>query len=151
MDIMRKIEQEQISMLTANNPIPEFGAGDTLKVTVKVTEGTRERLQAFEGVCIARKNASINSAFTVRKVSYGEGVERRFPLYSPNITITVIRRGKVRRAKLYYLRDRSGKSARIVEKTDYFKKAANAAQEAKQSTAKKSKVEEPSTDSNSAE
>lgn len=136
---MRKIEQEQIDMLTAKNPIPEFGAGDLLKVTVKVTEGTRERMQAFEGVCIARKNSSINSAFTVRKVSYGEGVERRFPLYSPNITITVLRRGKVRRAKLYYLRDRSGKSARIAEKTDYFKKAANAVVDAKQTPAKKAK------------
>ena len=95
-----------------------FSAGDTLKVNVKVVEGTRERIQAFEGVCIARKNAGVRSSFTVRKISYGEGVERLFPLYSPRISgIEVVRRGKVRRAKLYYLRERQGKSARIAERS----------------------------------
>ena len=98
--------------------IPPFRPGDTLRVNVKVIEGTRERVQAYEGVCIARKNAGVNSSFTVRKISYGEGVERVFPLYSPMIgSIDVVRRGKVRRAKLYYLRDRRGKSARISENT----------------------------------
>ena len=98
--------------------MPEFGPGDTLRVNVKVVEGTRERVQAFEGVCIARRNSGVNSAFTVRKISYGEGVERVFPLYSPRIeSIDVVRRGDVRRAKLYYLRGRRGKSARIAEKT----------------------------------
>ena len=99
-------------------PIPEFQAGDTLRVHVKVVEGSRERVQVFEGVCIARKNNGVNSAFTVRKISYGEGVERVFPLYSPRIEeIEVVRRGSVRRAKLYYLRERRGKSARIAERT----------------------------------
>jgi large subunit ribosomal protein L19 len=97
---------------------PEFGPGDTLKISAKVVEGTRERIQAFEGVCISRKSSGINSSFTVRKISYGEGVERVFPLYSPRIqSIEVIRRGAVRRAKLYYLRGRTGKAARIAEKT----------------------------------
>ena len=100
-----------------SRPVPEFGPGDTLKVHVKVVEGTRERVQIFEGVCIARKADSINSNFTVRKISYGEGEERVFPLYSPRIDqIEVVRRGRVRRAKLYYLRGRRGKSARIAEK-----------------------------------
>ena len=101
-----------------NKWIPEFGPGDTLKISAKVVEGTRERIQAFEGVCISRKSGGINSSFTVRKISYGEGVERVFPLYSPRIqSIEVIRRGAVRRAKLYYLRGRTGKAARIAEKT----------------------------------
>lgn len=116
MNILQQIAQEQITKLTAGKVIPHFAAGDTLRVLVKVTEGTRERVQAFEGVCIARKNAQLNSSFTVRKISYGEGVERVFPLYSPRITIEVVRKGSVRRAKLYYLRDRRGKSARISEK-----------------------------------
>ncbi len=119
MNTLQKFEQEQVDLLTANNPIPEFSSGDTLKVLVKVVEGERERTQAYEGVCIARKNAGINSSFTVRKLSFGEGVERVFPLYSPNIKIEVVRRGQVRRAKLYYLRGRTGKSARIAEKS-YF-------------------------------
>ena len=102
---------------------PEFAAGDTLRVDVKVREGDRERVQAFEGVCIARANKGISSNFTVRKLSYGEGVERVFPLYGPAVdAITVIRRGKVRRAKLYYLRGRTGKSARIAEKRDFNRK-----------------------------
>lgn len=118
MNTIEKLEQEQIEKLTANRPVPEFQPGDTLRVNVKVVEGTRERIQAFEGVCIARKNAGLNSSFTVRKISYGEGVERVFPLYSPRIdAIEVVRRGDVRRAKLYYLRGRRGKSARIAERT----------------------------------
>jgi large subunit ribosomal protein L19 len=118
MNIMDKVEQAQIAKLTAERTIPEFGPGDTLRVSLKVVEGTRERLQAYEGVCIARRNAGMSSSFTVRKISFGEGVERVFPLYSPRIAaIEVVRRGDVRRAKLYYLRGRTGKSARIVEKT----------------------------------
>ncbi|UCH76024.1 MAG: 50S ribosomal protein L19 [Rhodospirillales bacterium] len=115
---MEQLEAEQIEKLTAERPVPDFQPGDTLRVRVKVVEGTRERIQAFEGVCIGRKNAGINSSFTVRKISYGEGVERVFPLYSPRIDgIDVVRRGDVRRAKLYYLRGRRGKSARIAERT----------------------------------
>jgi large subunit ribosomal protein L19 len=117
-NIIQSLEQEQVAKLTASKSIPNFAPGDTVKVNVKVIEGTRERLQAYEGVVIARKNAGVNSSFTVRKISYGEGVERIFPLYSPNVAdIEVIRRGDVRRAKLYYLRDRRGKSARIAEQT----------------------------------
>jgi large subunit ribosomal protein L19 len=118
MNIIEQIEAEAVAKLVEASPVPTFGPGDTLRVNVKVVEGTRERVQAFEGVCIARKNAGLNSNFTVRKISYGEGVERIFPLYSPRIaSIEVVRRGAVRRAKLYYLRDRRGKSARIAEKT----------------------------------
>jgi large subunit ribosomal protein L19 len=118
MNTIEQLEQEQIEKLTAERPVPDFQPGDTLRVRVKVVEGTRERIQAFEGVCIGRKNAGINSSFTVRKISYGEGVERVFPLYSPRIDgIEVVRRGDVRRAKLYYLRGRRGKSARIAERT----------------------------------
>src|SRR5579875_3252360 len=117
MNIIQRYEAEQIARLTAARAVPEFRAGDTVRVQVKVVEGERTRTQAFEGVCIARSNKGLNSNFTVRKVSYGEGVERVFPLYAPSIAeITVVRRGKVRRAKLYYLRDRSGKSARIAER-----------------------------------
>ena len=117
MNIVEKISKDQIDKVVKSRPVPEFGPGDTLKVHVKVIEGTRERVQIFEGVCIARKAGSINSNFTVRKISYGEGVERVFPLYSPRIDqIEVVRRGRVRRAKLYYLRGRRGKSARIAEK-----------------------------------
>jgi len=120
MNIIEKLDQQQIADLTANKEIPDFAPGDTLRVNVKVVEGTRERVQAFEGVCIARANKGINSAFTVRKVSYGEGVERVFPLYSPTLdSIQLLRRGKVRRAKLYYLRGLTGKKARIVEKRDF--------------------------------
>jgi large subunit ribosomal protein L19 len=118
MNIIEQLEQEQIAKLTENKTVPEFAPGDTVKVNVKVVEGGRERVQAYEGVCIARKNDGLNSSFVVRKISYGEGVERIFPLYSPNIaSVEVIRRGDVRRAKLYYLRDRRGKSARIAEQT----------------------------------
>jgi large subunit ribosomal protein L19 len=114
---MQTIEAEQIARLAAARAVPVFEAGDTLRVSVRVVEGERTRTQAFEGVCIARSNKGLNSNFTVRKISYGEGVERVFPLYSPAIAdIAVVRRGKVRRAKLYYLRERSGKSARIAER-----------------------------------
>jgi large subunit ribosomal protein L19 len=117
MNTLQQLEQEQIQKLTAETPVPAFEPGDTLRVKVKVVEGTRERIQAFEGVCIGRRNAGVNSSFTVRKISYGEGVERVFPLYSPRIAgIEVVRHGSVRRAKLYYLRGRRGKSARIAEK-----------------------------------
>ena len=117
MNLLQQLEQEQVDTLVAQRAVPDFRPGDTVKVSVKVVEGDRERVQAFEGVCIARKNAGINSNFTVRKISYGEGVERVFPLYSPRLTaIEVLRHGAVRRAKLYYLRDRRGKSARIRER-----------------------------------
>ena len=118
MNTIEKLEQEQVAKLSAGREIPDFSPGDTLRVNVKITEGARERIQVFEGVCIARKNRGLNSSFTVRKISHNEGVERIFPLYSPRIdSIELIRRGDVRRAKLYYLRGRRGKSARISEKT----------------------------------
>ncbi len=131
-NIIEELEQEQIADLTAEKKIPDFQPGDTLRVNVKVKEGTRERVQAFEAVCIGRSGGGLNSSFTMRKISYGEGVERVFPLYSPMIeSINVLRRGDVRRAKLYYLRGRRGKSARITEKQDWRrqkdKKAAAAA------------------------
>src|SRR5208282_6839397 len=117
MNLLQKIEREQVEKLAANRPVPKFQAGDTVRVSLRVVEGERERVQAFEGVCIARKNAGINSNFTLRKISYGEGVERVFPLYSPRIaSIEVVRRGMVRRAKLYYLRGLAGKAARITER-----------------------------------
>ena len=117
MNIIDEIEQEQIKEITDKRKVPEFGAGDTLKVHLKVVEGTRERIQVFEGLCIARSNRSLNSSFTVRKISNGEGVERVFPVYSPLIEkLEVIRRGDVRRSKLYYIRSLSGKKARIKEK-----------------------------------
>ena len=118
MDIIAKIEAEHAAKLPGAK-MPEFRAGDTVIVNVKVTEGDRARVQAYEGVCIARSGGGLNESFTVRKISYGEGVERVFPVYSPMIdSVKVLRRGKVRRAKLYYLRDRRGKSARIAERTD---------------------------------
>ena len=117
MGLIQELEAEAISALASIKDIPEFRAGDTLRVGVRVVEGERTRVQNFEGVCIARSNRAINSNFTVRKISFGEGVERVFPLYSPNVeSITVVRRGVVRRAKLYYLRGRTGKRARIVER-----------------------------------
>lgn len=118
MNIIDELDKEQIDKWSAERQIPEFSPGDTVRVNVKIVEGSRERVQAFEGVCIARRNRGINSAFTVRKISYGEGVERVFPLYSPRIaSVQLIRRGDVRRAKLYYLRGLRGKRARIAEKT----------------------------------
>jgi large subunit ribosomal protein L19 len=117
MNIIQTYEAEEVARLTALRAVPAFAPGDTVRVSVKVVEGERTRVQAYEGVCIARSNKGLNSNFTVRKISYGEGVERVFPLYSPTISeIEVIRRGDVRRAKLYYLRGRRGKSARIAEK-----------------------------------
>ena len=117
MNIIQQLEKEEADRLIATRAIPDFQPGDTLRVNVKIKEGERERVQAYEGVCIARQGGGINESFTVRKISFGEGVERVFPLYSPNIdSIEVKRRGVVRRAKLYYLRDRRGKSARIAER-----------------------------------
>jgi large subunit ribosomal protein L19 len=119
MNIIQTIEAEQAAKLGANSKIPEFQPGDTVIVNVKVKEGERTRVQAYEGVCIARTGGGLQESFTVRKISYGEGVERVFPVFSPMIdSIKVVRRGKVRRAKLYYLRDRRGKSARIAERVD---------------------------------
>jgi large subunit ribosomal protein L19 len=130
MDIIQQLEKEQAERLAAQRPIPDFQPGDTVSVNVKVVEGDRTRVQAYEGVCIARNGGGINESFTVRKISYGEGVERVFAIYSPMIeSIKVVRRGTVRRAKLYYLRDRRGKSARIVErKTGHGTKKADAAE-----------------------
>ena len=117
MNVLETLEQEQVKKLLAQRAVPDFRPGNSLKVSLKVVEGERERIQAFEGVCIARRNAGLNSSFTLRKISYGEGVERVFPLYSPRITaIEVVRRGAVRRAKLYYLRGLTGKAARIAER-----------------------------------
>jgi large subunit ribosomal protein L19 len=119
MNVIEELEREHVAQLTADKKIPDFKPGDTVRVNVKVVEGNRERVQAFEGVCIARRNAGVGSSFTVRKISYSEGVERVFPLYSPRIeSIVLVRRGDVRRAKLYYLRGRRGKAARIKEKRD---------------------------------
>lgn len=119
MNIIEQLDSETVDRLKAERPVPEFAPGDTVRVHVKVIEGSRERVQVFEGVCIARKNRGVHSSFTVRKISYGEGVERVFPLHSPRIAkIEVPKRGQVRRAKLYYLRGRRGKSARIAERRD---------------------------------
>jgi large subunit ribosomal protein L19 len=120
MNLLKKLETEQMAKLTAGKEIPDFQPGDTVIVNVKIVEGERTRVQAYEGVCIGRAGAGLNENFTVRKISYGEGVERVFPLYSPMIdSIKVVRRGQVRRAKLYYLRGRRGKSARIIERQDH--------------------------------
>ena len=119
MDIIRQLEAEQAAKIEAVRKFPEFQPGDTVRVQVRVKEGSRTRVQAYEGVCISRKGAGIQESFTVRKISYGEGVERVFPVYSPLVEgVEIVRRGKVRRAKLYYLRDRRGKSARIAERQD---------------------------------
>ncbi len=148
MSVMEKFEAKQLQKLRSEKKTPEFSPGDTLKVNVKVIEGTRERIQAYEGVCISRAGTGLNESFTVRKISYGEGVERVFPLLSPRIdSIELVRKGSVRRAKLYYLRDRSGKSARITERTtghgfDEESLAAEAALKAEQK-ANKAKKEKP--------
>src|SRR6188472_141133 len=119
MNLIQTLEKEQMAKLSAGKEIPDFAPGDTILVNVKVVEGERTRIQAYEGVCIGRSGAGLNESFTVRKISYGEGVERVFPLYSPMIdSIKLVRRGRVRRAKLYYLRNLRGKSARITEKTE---------------------------------
>ncbi len=124
-NIIEQLEKEQLEIVAAMRAVPEFQPGDTVKVSVKVVEGSRSRVQAYEGVCIARSGGGLSESFTVRKISYGEGVERVFPVYSPLIAaIEVVRRGKVRRAKLYYLRDRRGKSARIVERVEPRKEKA---------------------------
>src|SRR5687767_9836811 len=139
MNIIQQLEAEQIESLTQKRAIPEFRPGDTLRVGVKVVEGERTRIQNFEGVCIARANRGLGSSFTVRKISFGEGVERVFPLYSPNVdSIEVVRRGAVRRAKLYYLRGRTGKSARIAERRDM--RPAKGSEAAKAETAKTEKA-----------
>jgi len=143
MNIIAELEAEQAAKLSAGRTIPAFQPGDTVVVNVKVTEGERTRVQAYEGVCIARNGGGINESFTVRKISYGEGVERVFPVLSPNIeSIKVVRRGKVRRAKLYYLRDRRGKSARIAEKmeTPAAKAAREVAKKATKAAAKTKKA-----------
>jgi large subunit ribosomal protein L19 len=120
MNLLKEIENEQMAKLSAGKEIPDFQPGDTVVVNVKIIEGEKSRVQAYEGVCIGRAGAGLNENFTVRKISYGEGVERVFPLYAPMIdSIKVVRRGKVRRAKLYYLRGRRGKSARITERQDH--------------------------------
>jgi len=119
MDIIAELDAQEVARIAAVRTLPTFSPGDTLRVNVRVTEGTRTRVQAYEGVCIARSGGGIQENFTVRKISYGEGVERVFPMYSPMVeSVEVVRRGRVRRAKLYYLRDRRGKSARIVEATN---------------------------------
>ena len=131
MNLLEQFEAEQKAKLIDGKTLPDFGPGDTLRVNVKVVEGTRERVQAYEGVCIALNRSGLNTSFTVRKISYGEGVERVFPLYSPRIdSIQVMRRGRVRRAKLYYLRGRTGKSARIVERQERPREQASAAEPA---------------------
>src|SRR5580658_5500823 len=128
MNLIKEIEHEQMAKLSAGKEIPEFQPGDTLVVNVKIVEGERSRVQAYEGVCIGRSGSGLNENFTVRKISYGEGVERVFPLYSPMIdSIKVVRRGQVRRAKLYYLRGRRGKAARISERQDHSAEAAGEA------------------------
>ena len=132
MNIIEQLEKEQAAQIMGGKALPEFAPGDTVKVNVKVTEGTRTRIQAYEGVVIARSGGGLNESFTVRKISYGEGVERVFPVYSPSVdSIEVVRRGKVRRAKLYYLRGRRGKSARITEKQDFQAAEAPALEAAK--------------------
>ena len=131
MNIIEQIEAEQMAAIAEKRQLPEFSPGDTIRVNVRVTEGTRTRIQAYEGVCIARSGGGLQESFTVRKISYGEGVERVFPVFSPMVEgVDVVRRGKVRRAKLYYLRDRRGKSARIVEATNVRAKRLNEQQRA---------------------
>jgi large subunit ribosomal protein L19 len=132
MNLLQKIEQQQLDKLKSATKVADFAIGDTVRVNVKVIEGSRERIQAYEGVCIARKNAGSNSSFTVRKISYGEGVERVFPLFSPRLeSVERLRRGDVRRSKLYFLRSLRGKAARITERTDFEVAAPAKAQAAK--------------------
>jgi len=142
MNIIEQLNAEEMAKIEAQRKLPEFSPGDTVKVNVKVTEGNRTRTQAYEGVCIARSGGGINESFTVRKISYGEGVERVFPVYSPMLEgVEVVRRGKVRRAKLYYLRDRRGKSARIVENTNARSKRLNEEVRAEANAAKAAAAE----------
>ena len=131
MNIIQQLEAEQVAKIEAQRTLPEFSPGDTVRVNVRVKEGNRTRVQAYEGVCIARSGGGLQENFTVRKISYGEGVERVFPVYSPAVeSVEIVRRGKVRRAKLYYLRDRRGKSARIVENTGTRARKLNEAERA---------------------
>ncbi|MBI1273051.1 MAG: 50S ribosomal protein L19 [Alphaproteobacteria bacterium] len=145
MNLLQKIEARQMAKLQEKARLADFGPGDTVRVNVKVVEGTRERIQAYEGVCIARKNAGLNSSFTVRKISHGEGVERVFPLYSPRVdSVELVRTGDVRGSKLYYLRGRQGKSARIAERSDNqeaLAAAAVATEQVVEPKAKKAKAE----------
>lgn len=142
MTTIQALEKEQMEKLSSGKTIPNFAPGDTVRVSVKVVEGERVRQQAYEGVVIARRNAGLNSSFTVRKISYGEGVERVFPLYSPAVAeIAVVRRGDVRRAKLYYLRERRGKSARIAEQTTGYSAKLSAAEREASMAARDSSVE----------
>ncbi len=143
MNVIEQLEAEQAAKIDAKRPTLEFGPGDTIRVNVRVVEGTRERVQAYEGVCISRQGGGLNESFTVRKISYGEGVERVFPIYSPLIdSINVVRRGKVRRAKLYYLRGRRGKSARIFEATNVRTRKLNDADKAVAAEARKKKAKD---------
>ena len=136
MNLIQELEKEQVAKLSAGKEIPDFAPGDTILVNVKVVEGERTRIQAYEGVCIGRSGAGLNESFTVRKISYGEGVERVFPLYSPMIdSIKLVRRGRVRRAKLYYLRGRRGKAARIGEKQDFTAELGDVAEAAEPAAA----------------
>lgn len=143
-NLLQQFEEGQIAKIAGDKQIPDFQAGDTVRVNVRIIEGKNERIQAFEGLCIARKNKGINSAFTVRKISHGEGVERKFPIYSPRVeSIEVVRRGIVRRAKLYYMRELTGKAARIKEKRDFAnegKKAKAPKKEAKAAAPKKAEA-----------
>ncbi|WP_029060719.1 50S ribosomal protein L19 [Labrenzia sp. DG1229] len=142
MNIIEQLNAEEMAKIEAQRKLPEFSPGDTVRVNVKVTEGSRTRTQAYEGVCIARSGGGINESFTVRKISYGEGVERVFPIYSPMLEgVEVVRRGKVRRAKLYYLRDRRGKSARITENTNVRSKRLNEEARAEAAAVKVAKAE----------
>ena len=142
MNIIEQLNAEEMAKIEEKRKLPEFSPGDTVRVNVRVTEGSRTRTQAYEGVCIARSGGGINESFTVRKISYGEGVERVFPIYSPMLEgVEVVRRGKVRRAKLYYLRDRRGKSARITENTNVRSKRLNEDARAEAAAVKAAKAE----------
>lgn len=154
MNTLEKYEKSQLKNLTSNKSYPEFNAGDTIKVHLKIKEGEKERVQVFEGVCIAKKNAGLNSAFTVRKISYGEGIERVIPLFSPQISkIELVKSGDVRRSKLYYLRERSGKSARISEKNVFSKTDSKVSNPSEKSSKEDSseKIENPESLSKKAE
>ncbi|WP_428642629.1 50S ribosomal protein L19 [Roseibium sp.] len=152
MNIIEQLNAEEMAKIEEQRKLPEFSPGDTVRVNVKVTEGNRTRTQAYEGVCIARSGGGINESFTVRKISYGEGVERVFPVYSPMLEgVEVVRRGKVRRAKLYYLRDRRGKSARIVENTNARSKRLNEVARAEAAAVKAAKAEAKKADAEAAE
>ncbi len=152
MNIIEQLNAEEMAKIEEKRKLPEFSPGDTVRVNVRVTEGTRTRTQAYEGVCIARSGGGINESFTVRKISYGEGVERVFPIYSPMLEgVEVVRRGKVRRAKLYYLRDRRGKSARITENTNVRSKRLNEAARSEAAAVKAAKAEAKKADAEAAE